>query len=591
MAQTKTTRVVLAGSSEYSWTLSGSGTANYYLLKDGGDPAITDKPDDILLSDVSISEGTLGSLNADEWAYGDNDSLGFSTVYLRITGDTDPGLEDYGAVKMVNRVLLNSFSPMTEYAGGSGGKTRSANGDEVSADTTPTVALSAVYNLIPSNGRTYTDGVSGSVTASDRTFECRTGTTLFGYGALQSFRALNHKNGLGVTLRFSGEFPDAVANSWLGIGGIAIGDEVSFGLNGLEFGVWHRYKGLPEVHTLTLTGGAGGSENASVTLNGTLYTVPLTAGTVQHNAFEIVSWFDANVDVWAAESIDDVVVFSAQSDGAKAGAYSFSSSTATGTITQTTAGVTKTSDFTCIRDWNGQVLNNFDWTKGNNYQIKYVNGFGVIQYFIENPETGRYQLVHSIRSGNQGSTENFANPSLRVGCYAYSVGSTTDVGVKCSYLAGFIDGIISSTRNPRGYGNVKSVATTLTSLFQLRNLRNYNGLPNQSEIRPLYITLTNDTTRNAIFELRGNPTVAGDFDWQTIGNNLFSVVDTSGGVVTEGTGRELASFTVARLSSEVIDLTNLKIAIPPTLRVAVCAKKVGGSADDLGASVTWYEDL
>jgi hypothetical protein len=78
-------------SSTYKWTASGSGTNEYYVeLSGGGDPSINTQPDFILLDGKKCSEGTAGSLEDHEWDYGDNDSLGYNTLYFCDgTGDPD----------------------------------------------------------------------------------------------------------------------------------------------------------------------------------------------------------------------------------------------------------------------------------------------------------------------------------------------------------------------------------------------------------------------------------------------------------------------------------------------------------------------
>ena len=49
----------------YQWTLSGSGTGEYYLeLLGGGDPLILLQPVEVCENGSSISEGTAGSLAA-----------------------------------------------------------------------------------------------------------------------------------------------------------------------------------------------------------------------------------------------------------------------------------------------------------------------------------------------------------------------------------------------------------------------------------------------------------------------------------------------------------------------------------------------
>ena len=74
----------------YKWTLSASGTTEYYLdLIGGGDPSIA-QPVSLRMDGTTRTEATMGSLAAGEWDYGDNDTLGFSTVYVRLDDGADP---------------------------------------------------------------------------------------------------------------------------------------------------------------------------------------------------------------------------------------------------------------------------------------------------------------------------------------------------------------------------------------------------------------------------------------------------------------------------------------------------------------------
>ena len=78
-------------SAAYQWTASGSGTNEYYAeLAGGGDPGFTAQPDYVQINGSNATEGTAGSLAAGEWDYADNDTLGFSTVYVRLSDGTDP---------------------------------------------------------------------------------------------------------------------------------------------------------------------------------------------------------------------------------------------------------------------------------------------------------------------------------------------------------------------------------------------------------------------------------------------------------------------------------------------------------------------
>jgi len=73
------------------WTASGSGTNEYYLL-DSADPYYATEPDDVYINGVAATSGTVGSLVGVGGGGGDNDTLGYDTIYVRLFGFTDPDL-------------------------------------------------------------------------------------------------------------------------------------------------------------------------------------------------------------------------------------------------------------------------------------------------------------------------------------------------------------------------------------------------------------------------------------------------------------------------------------------------------------------
>lgn len=81
-------------SSAFAWTASGSGTNEYYVrTAAGGDPGFVASPptsNGVFINGSAATKGTLGSLAAGNWGYGDNDTLGYSTVYVRLSGGGDP---------------------------------------------------------------------------------------------------------------------------------------------------------------------------------------------------------------------------------------------------------------------------------------------------------------------------------------------------------------------------------------------------------------------------------------------------------------------------------------------------------------------
>lgn len=472
-------------------------------------------------------------------------------------------------------------------------KAPTAFGENISEGKSVKLNASATYNLIPANFREFTT-LSGTTGAEDNEFKVTTGTTQFGYGAIQSFRSLNFQYDSSAGVRFGARFPDTNTLTWQGVGLAGIGDEISFGRGDAEgngdFGVWHRYGGKAEVRTIEITTASTGATDLTLTLNDVEYTIPLTNATAQVNAHEIAAFLTANASELDAFQNDDTVTISYLSDGAKTGAFTFSHATAEATITQLTAGLTKTSDFVSQEDWNGDTPVGFDPTKGNQYQITYSAGYGNINYYIFDFNNSEWMLCHTVRWQNSSSVVNLTNPKLRTIIYVASIGSTTDTAVYCPFISGFVFGPEAPTRNPRSYNITKSVGTTEIPLFQLRNRKVYNGLQNQAEILPQRLVVANEGAKNVTIAIYGNATVTGNSNFQDVGTNLIAEVDSSATGYTAGTGRPLDKFTVAPGSNEKINLTN--IVIPPTLRFVVTADKAsGGSSADVTATISWIEDL
>jgi len=104
----------------YSWQLSGSGTNEYYLKVDTGYPKATE-PESLLENGSALTknEGGVGSLAAGEWDYGDNDSLGYNTIYVRATDSLAPAdrmTSSFGTTKFTIDLTLSADD--FEHAGG-----------------------------------------------------------------------------------------------------------------------------------------------------------------------------------------------------------------------------------------------------------------------------------------------------------------------------------------------------------------------------------------------------------------------------------------------------------------------------------------
>jgi len=460
------------------------------------------------------------------------------------------------------------------------------------AENTAYIQGSGIYEFIPSNFREYTYA-TGTTGVTNRMFTCTSGTNAYGYGAIQSFRSLNYKPGQGGLARFTGVFPTNQANHWSGVGLVNLSDELSFGYNGTSFGIWHRYGGVAECRTITVTGGSGGSTNLTLTLNTVIYTIPLTSGTTSHNAYEIATWLNnsSNQTVWTADQVGATVIIIAQSDGAKSGTYTFSHGSATGTIAQNKAGVTKTSTHIAQTDWNvNNRADDLDPSKGNVYQIKYQYlGMGNILFYVENMDSGSFDLVHVIKYSGRNTIPSLRQPSLRFGMYSSNQGGTTDTTVQCASVACFVQGKITKIRNPRAVKNTQSVSTSFTNVLTLRNRKTYNYIYNQVEIEPINLTISSESAQSVEVEVRGNPTFSSDTNFANVGTNLVGDVDTTANTVTSGT--LLAAFNLGSKGNLSINLAQYEIAVPPSLVLTISAKVLSGSSSNVSAALTYYEDI
>jgi hypothetical protein len=354
-----------------------------------------------------------------------------------------------------------------------------------------------------------------------------------------------------------------------------------------------------EVRTLTFSTGAGGAETLTVTLDGTATNVSLTAGNEAHAAFETAA---DTFTGWSAYQNGDTVVFVATALGAKAGAFSVSSTgTADGTFATTVTGVAATDTWVYQNAWNvdrldgkGPSLMTLDHTKGNVYEIAYQYlGYGQITFAVEDPGSGYPHPVHRIQYTNANTSPSLLLPNLKVGWFAASLGSTTDLSIFGASAAAFIEGKpITNFRSPEARGNSKAgIGTTLTSVVAIRNRAIINSNINTAQTVLKFVSVAVDGTKPARAEIILNPVLAGEPNW-TYQDETNSIIeyDTAGTTVTLGANSlSIAEFDLSRQGNDRLDLTGLDVILERTETLCVAVKATSGTTD-AAASITWTEE-
>jgi hypothetical protein len=387
--------------------------------------------------------------------------------------------------------------------------------------------------------------------------------------------------GVPLSLQFAGLF--------------SLTETLAFGYDGDSFGIIYESHGRAECRELEVTAAAGGAESATITFDGDAATANLTATTAAGNAFEIARDLNADATLgakWNFFQNDGHVVAISKGVGPKSGTYSFSSATATATITQKKAGVAKTSDNVPREQWN---MNNdmvIDPTKINIYEIDYgYLGASAITFSVYDNEAGHFVPVHRVESKNQTKT-NLGTPNLKVGWTAASLGSSgTNLTVKgasaCIQKVSQEHEIEVGAR--AAVSSKTGVDTNLINLITIRNRGHYGYLYNLGEILAVSASINNDHNKAIRVEFLKDATIGGtpNFTYSDKNDSILEY-DTAGTTVTGG--KLIDSFLVGSASSEFFNIFGVLEPLAPRETLTIAVKTVSGTGAAVDCALAWKED-
>jgi hypothetical protein len=82
-------------SGPFKWTASVTAPNEWRIeLTAGGNPSLS-SPITVFYEGSPLVNGTVGTLTAGKWAYGNNDTLGYNTIYVRLPSDINPNSSPY----------------------------------------------------------------------------------------------------------------------------------------------------------------------------------------------------------------------------------------------------------------------------------------------------------------------------------------------------------------------------------------------------------------------------------------------------------------------------------------------------------------
>lgn len=483
---------------------------------------------------------------------------------------------------------------------------KTAFGELSVAEPTPVVQVSAQYGVTDEMMSIVSAG--GTTSNGESLFKTNTGTNPLGLSSLNTRKQLAYKPGQGALARFTALFTQGVNNSLQAAGLINSEDSFAFGYfdiggaSGNAFGVIYSTGGKVEHQELTITTASSAAENATVTVNGVGYTVPLTnaGGDANITATEIANSLSSQVPnfLFSANTTSGVsIVSSIDLIPEVNAAYAFTSGTAVGAWVQQTAGVGPNIELIKQADWNRNKMlvddgDEFilDPTKGNVYSIsiQYL-GFGDISFYIENPTTGEPVLVHQIEYANQNTTPSVSNPTFRIGWLARNLGNTSDLSVRGASASGFVEGKNIIDTLPRAVESVTtSIGATQENVITIRNRFHFGDKVNRADIVPLLLSMGTEGAKGAFFRLTANSTFATPLNFSYV-DEQSSVAEVATDQTVVSGGRFIASFLVTQ-QGRIISSNDFKTRVFPDDELTLSAAVTAVPAAVMSGSAVWQED-
>lgn len=471
---------------------------------------------------------------------------------------------------------------------------RTAFGEISAQELSPLFQADFSYSINPELFHTHNNG--GTSTVENNMAKLSTGAAANQSAEMQSIIPLRYRPGQGALARFTGLFTAGAANSEQLIGVGDSSDGFAFGYNGTSFGIKHWYGGSHEVRTLTVTTASTTAENITITLDGNAdATVAVTnSNNTTTTANEIAAHDYSGLGRgWDAHAVGSTVIFTSYDSTSRTGTYSLSgATTAVGTFAQTVAGVAPTEDWTAQASWNVDVADGTDhlpsmtWTNGNVFEIQYQwLGFGRIVFYVEDPNDGEYNIVHTIDYANANTRPSINNPTIPFYMLAENTSNTSDIIVRSASCGLFSEGKENGGHIHHGVSNSKTSISTETPVLTIQNKDIFQGKENRTSVKVTFFSLAVDGTKPATFRFKVGDTLT-DASYTDVSTNT-SVVSYDASATASSGGQELAVVAMGKTDGTFQDVSASTFLLRPGYHLTVTCESSANT--DATVSFNWEE--
>lgn len=200
-------------------------------------------------------------------------------------------------------------------------------------------------------------------------------------------------------------------------------------------------------------------------------------------------------------------------------------------------------------------------------------------------------FFHHEHYSNKNTNVHLDNPSLKIGYVAAELSGNSGIGVTVSgaSMLGAIEGIINTTDYPTAAyvsRTANVTADTLTHLLSVKTNLVANNKINTRELIIKKITLGATAAANApcLVYLYLNPTTTSKLVFTP-----FTVSSSYSTTDTTITGTPIAVFAVATGAPQTIDVSDLRITIPPKSKISL-GVSCSAQLTRVDSGITFIED-
>lgn len=488
----------------------------------------------------------------------------------------------------------------------------SAFNEPISVPITPVIQLDGLYGLPAKNFETF--AVSGGVAdTTDTLMRVQSSATIGSFGVIRSTRTVRYRAGQGALARFTAAFTTGAALYTQQAGFFNVEQSIMVGYDGVDFGVLRSNGGKVHIELLTVTVGATGADDVTITLDNVAYVVPVTINDANITAAEISEWFQdpatGPVTLWVVEHCDGIVHFVRAAVGPVTGTMSFAagSTGSTANVTTEREGVVATTNWTHADAFNIDNLDGtgpsgitIDPTQMNIYQISFHwLGVGVISYDMESPDTGETIPFHRETFANTTAQVPIDNPSLQLGYVSASIGGTGSVlTVTGGSMMGAIQGVIEHTTLPTAAFVAQAEAPSLTTNDLHHALTVHNRITFHEKLNTHELIISEISVGFSTSPAGGPVEVLLFYNFAGLPlavNKIISLNESAAfysdalGVLTQGANFPIHAFFASGGASQTINLEQFRITLAPNTALTVAIRSVD-LISRKSVAITFIED-